>query len=66
MVTQQQADKIAERLYDLKGVIFVSDRAAHAIAEVVGERDISDSDLFEAAKNSDFFIDFEDGTFSID
>lgn len=69
-VTQQQANKIAGRLYDLDldgvKVVVVSDRAAHALAEAVGDQDISDADLWQTAKTSDFFIDFEDGEFAID
>lgn len=66
MVTQAQADEIAGRLYDLDGVIFVSDRAAHQIAEEVGETNPSDKELFKITKKSDFFLDFEDGEFAID
>jgi len=80
MVTQEQANQIAGRLYDMDAaiirkatsssfdtyrVICVSDRAAHAIAEIV-DNDISHSELFDIAKNSDYFIDFEDGDFAID
>jgi len=69
-VSQQQANKIAGRLYDIDlpgiKVIVVSDRAAHALAETVGDKVISDGDLWKIAKASDYFIDFEDGEFAID
>ncbi len=66
VVTEQQIDNIADRLFNFPGVILVSERAASAIAERVAEKTVSDDELWQIAKASDYFIDFEDGEFAID